>query len=89
MKQKTTAINVSQSKASGAGPAAAKKPDSTASASGAALPKPQRLVKDSATLHNREVQLNATSDKYWKARGFEIRPDDWERRLQATGGKRS
>lgn len=30
-------------------------------------------------LDNYANQLNPTSDEYWQSRGYEERPDDWEK----------
>lgn len=34
--------------------------------------------------NNRSEQLNPTSQKYWKARGFKMRPENWRKIIVKT-----
>lgn len=38
----------------------------------------KKSVMDAATLHNRERQRNKTNERFWKGRGYEGRPEDWQ-----------
>ena len=42
-----------------------------------------------AQLDNRSQQLNPENDAYWKARGYDARPVNWEAILSAEGLKAS
>jgi hypothetical protein len=45
-------------------------------------PKPSTPVPTTkAELDNHAQQLDPSTDKYWKARGYPERPADWQRRL--------
>lgn len=35
-------------------------------------------------LDNRSNQLNPENEDYWKSRGFDERPDDWEERIERS-----
>jgi len=89
MTQKSAAGKAPAPKTSGPKPAAPKPKGPVASAKGGPAPKPKSKPADKAATHNREVQLNGTSDKYWKARGLDGRPQNWETQLKDAGGKKS
>ena len=38
-------------------------------------------------LNNRSQQLNPNNDAYWQSRGFDERPDDWEKLAERESSK--
>jgi hypothetical protein len=42
-----------------------------------------------ADLDNRSRQLNAENDAHWQSRGFDERPDDWQKRSDSAEQERS
>jgi hypothetical protein len=89
MTQKSATGKAAAAKASGQKPAVPKSKAPGAGAKGRPAPKPTSQPTDKATIHNREVQLNGTSDKYWKARGLDGRPQNWETLLKDAPDKKS
>lgn len=89
MKQKSSAGKAPAPKNSGSKPTTPKPKGPVAGAKARPALKQKSQPADKATTHNREVQLNGTSDKYWKARGLDGRPQDWETQLKGTGGRKS
>lgn len=47
-------------------------------ASAAPSPAQTKPRMDAATSHNRERQLNPTNERFWKGRGYDERPADWQ-----------
>lgn len=43
--------------------------------------KKKDVTNDKQERDNRSRQLNPQDDEYWKSRGLEKRPDDWQERL--------
>lgn len=89
MTQKSAAGKAPAQKNSGPKPAAPKLKGPVAGAKGGPAPDQKSKSADKAATHNREVQLNGTSDKYWKARGLDGRPQNWETQLKRAGGNKS
>lgn len=50
---------------------------------------PTQQEMDAATVRNRELQLNPNNDRYWKARGHDGRPENWEASSRDFGAQRS
>lgn len=59
------------------------------SASAAPSPAQKKPPTGAATSHNRERQLNPTNERFWKGRGYDERPADWQTRDPAAGPKGS